>query len=127
MDFVQKRKDHIRWAIEQNPTKITVNRTEKTRSGGGFEENSPALDSIVVRIYTKSSASSKEISDLAGTKQRDVTWSMLADYNADIKAGPNVTDEFDVPGFGHFVIQSVRPQIVKGTIVGYQADLERVI
>ena len=60
------------------------------------------------------------------SKQVDRTWGMLMDYEADVKAGPNVMDEFEVPGLGKFQVLEVYPQKVKGKIVGYQVALEKV-
>nr|BDD46412.1 hypothetical protein 1 [Bacillales bacterium] len=51
---------------------------------------------------------------------------MLADYQADICASPNCTDEFEVQGLGKFIVAAVYPQMSQGLIVGYQADLEKV-
>jgi len=68
----------------------------------------------------------QEVSTLAGTKQVDKAWGMLADWQADIKAGPNVLDEFEVPGMGRFQVLEVYPQRVNGEVVGYQVALERV-
>jgi hypothetical protein len=66
------------------------------------------------------------VSTLAGTKQVDKGWGLLADYQADLRAGTNVKDEFDVLGLGHFVVIAIYPQVVQGQLVGYQADLEKV-
>jgi len=51
---------------------------------------------------------------------------LLADHEAEIKAGTNVLDEFEVTDLGKFQVLAVYPQIVQGQIVGYQADLEKV-
>lgn len=113
-------------AIAENPTDITVRRTEKVDMGGYFDEVTSEHGPFTVRIFQQGSRIPQEISTLAGTKQVDKGWGMLADYQADIKAGPNVVDEFDVPGLGHFRVVAVYPQVVQGQLVGYQADLEKV-
>jgi len=69
----------------------------------------------------------QDVSNLAGTKQLDKSWGMLAGYTASLMAGPNVKDEFDVAGIGHFVIKGVIPQMVGGQVAGYQADIEKVL
>ena len=61
-----------------------------------------------------------------GTKQVETAWGLLAGYEAEIKAGSNVLDEFEVTDLGKFQVLAVYPQIVQGQIVGYQADLEKV-
>lgn len=126
MDIVIRRQQ-VQWNIQQNSTMITINRTEKVETEGHFDESKTVVGPLTVRIFAKKQGNPKETSDLAGTKQTDANWGLLADYQADIKAGPNILDEFDVPGIGHFQISSVLPQIFQGQIVGFQADLEKVM
>ncbi|MFW5436566.1 hypothetical protein [Paenibacillus apiarius] len=125
MDFVQLRRQHIAWNISQNPTSIIIHRTEKRKKGGGYEEKKSALPPITVRIFMARSQIPQTVSALAGTKQTDKTYSLLADEHADIQSGPNVTDRFGAIG-ETFEVVSVQPQVVQGVTVGYQADLERV-
>lgn len=125
MDLVSLRRQHVAWTIQQNPVTITIQRTEKVEVGGSFDEVQSELGPYTVRIFPQGNRIPQEISTLAGTKQIDKGWGLLADYNADIKAGPNVLDEFDTPA-GHFLIKAVYPQYVQGQLVGYQVDLERV-
>jgi len=125
MDLVALRRQHILWAIQQNPTEITIQRTEKKDMGGYFEEVKSTKGPFTVRIFTEGNRIPLDVSTLAGTKQIDKSWGLLADYNADIKAGPNVLDEFNTPA-GHFIIKAVYPQYVQGQLAGYQADLEKV-
>jgi hypothetical protein len=126
MDMVALRRKHTGWAIQQNPTTITINRTEKTDMGGYFEEVKTEVGPFVVRLYGYGTWLPQEVSTLAGTKQVDKTWGMLADCQADIKAGPNVLDRFEVSGMGCFRVLEVYPQVVKGELVGYQVALEKV-
>ncbi len=126
MDLVALRRQHTKWAIQQNPTTITIKRTEKIDMGGYFEEVESEVGPFVVRIYQYGSWVPREISTLAGTKQVDKTWGMLMDHEADVKAGSNVLDEFEVLGIGKFQVLEVYPQKVKGKIVGYQVALEKV-
>lgn len=126
MDMATLRRQHITWSIQQNPTTITIHRTEKIEAGGHFEEAESEVGPFIVRIFSQRSQVPQEVSTLAGTKQTDGTWGMLADWQADIKAGPNVLDEFDAPGMGCFQVLAVYPQIVKGELVGYQVALEKV-
>ncbi len=126
MDLVTLRRHHTKWAIQQNPTTITIRRTEKIDMGGYFEEVESEVGPFVVRIYQYGTWAPQEVNTLAGIKQVDRTWGMLMDYEADVKSGPNVMDEFEVPGLGKFQVLEVYPQKVKGKIVGYQVVLERV-
>lgn len=126
MELVALRRRHTGWAIQQNPATITINRTEKTDLGGYFEETKTEVGPFVVRIYQQSSGVPREVSTLAGTKQVDGAWGMLADWQADIRAGANVQDEFEAPGLGRFQVLEVHQQFVSGELVGHQAVLERV-
>ncbi len=126
MDLITLRRQHTKWAIQQNPTTITIHRTEKIDMGGYFEEVESEVGPFVVRIYQYGTWVAQEVSTLAGTKQVDRTWGMLMDYEADVKAGPNVLDEFEASGMGRFQVLEVYPQKVKGEIVGYQVALEKV-
>jgi len=109
----------------QNPIDITIQRTEKIRSGGGFSETISTLGPFAVRIYANESRIQRSESGLIGSQQKNF-WGLLADDQADIKAGSNVIDVFDVPGLGHFYVVNVYPQVVNGELVGYHVDLERI-
>src|SRR5690606_14188932 len=126
MDLVALRRQHTQWAIQQNPTTITIHRTEKMDAGGYFEEVESEVGPFTVRIYQYGTWVPQEISTLAGTKQVERTWGMLMEYEADVKAGPNVLDEFEVVGIGKFQVLEVYPQVVKGELVGYQVILKKV-
>jgi len=126
MDLVNLRRQHVAWAIQQNPMTIIVQRTEKVDVGGYFDEVTSQHGPYTVRIFQKGSGIPQEISILAGTKQVETAWGLLADHQADLQAGPNVKDEFDVPDLGHFVVIAVFPQKISEQTVGYQVNLEKV-
>lgn len=126
MDFVTIRRQHIAWAIQQNQTVITIQRTRRIDRGGYFEEETHEVGPFVVRIYQTARQAPVTIDTLGGVKQLDRGWGLLADETADIQAGANVKDEFDVEGVGRFQVAAVYPQVVHGVVVGYQADLEKV-
>jgi hypothetical protein len=125
-DLVKLRRQHVAWNIQQNPTQITVQRTTKTDMGGYFDEVISWHGPYTVRVFQEKSSIPQNVSTLAGTKQVDTKWGLLADHQADLQAGPNVKDEFDISDMGHFLVVGVYPQVVQGQIVGYQVDLERV-
>jgi hypothetical protein len=114
------------FSIAQNPATITINRTTKTPQVGGFREEKSQAGPFTVRIFQAKDVELDTISQMSGIKQEAADFGLLADYQADIRAGPNVTDEFDVEGLGHFVVIKVTPQRQAGEIVGYQATLERM-
>lgn len=126
MDITELRRQHITWNIEQNPTTIIIHRIEKIDMGGYFDEQKDEIGPLVVRIYQYGTWVPQEVRTLGGTKQIDRTWGMLADWQADIKAGPNVLDKFEVPQIGSFQVVEVYPQKVGGEVVGYQVALEKV-
>lgn len=127
MSLLETRRRMLTFSIQQNPTTITINRTKKVRQGGGFAEVKTPLDPITVRIFQQKDyvVRVRVISDVSGLKEKVPDFGMLADHNADIRDGPNVRDEFDVPGLGHFVVASVTKMLQSGEVVGYQVDLER--
>lgn len=125
MTTAVKRKEHIRWSINQNPTEITIQRTSKIRSGGGLSEQKTTVGPFTVRIFTSGSGQAVDTGTI-GTKETSAAYSLLADDTADLQAGPNVTDCFQCI-LGSFQITAVYPQIVQGVVCGYQADLEKVI
>jgi len=126
MSLLTTRRKMLAFSIQQNPTTITINHTEKVRQGGGFTENKTTLDPITVRIFQQRDTDIKVVSDTAGIKEKMTDFGLLADHTADIRDGPNTRDEFDIDGLGRFVVASVTTMLQGGEVVGYQVDLERV-
>ena len=93
--------------------------------GGYMDEVESITGPFVVRVFSTSGGSAQEISTLAGTKQVDRYFGLLADFAADIRAGTLVTDEFEAMGM-IFQVKSIYPQKIAGEVVGYQGELERV-
>ncbi|EGQ21074.1 hypothetical protein HMPREF9372_3357 [Sporosarcina newyorkensis 2681] len=122
--IVEMRRRHTRWNILKNPVEIIVSRREKVNAGGYMDEVESVTDPFVVRIFS-SGGSPQEITTLAGQKQVDRHFGLLADYQADIQAGTLVTDEFEAMGM-KFQVKAIYPQTIAGEIVGYQGELERV-
>lgn len=115
-----------RQAIAENPVEITITRIEKVERGGAFEEKKSTVGPFLVRLFNRNSnVLVKEISTLAGMKQVDTRWGMLADWQAEFRVGSNVLDTF-VAFDTTFIITAIYPQTAYGQIVGYQADIEAV-
>ncbi|ACV64904.1 hypothetical protein Dtox_4237 [Desulfofarcimen acetoxidans DSM 771] len=127
MDLVTVRRKNTIWSINQNPVTIIINRTEKVEANGYFNDIPSQVGSLVVRIFQVNGNGNRIESHLVGTKELVHDWALLADWQADLRAGSHVRDEFEVPDMGFFVIKSVYPQRVQGQVVGYQAELEMVI
>lgn len=126
-DLVTMRRNNTIWSISQNPVTIIITRTEKIETEGRFTENTSQVGPITVRIFQAGEDDkARTESQLAGTKSIQSGWGLLADWQADMRTGPNVLDEFEVPGLGRFIVKSVFPQRVQGQLVGYQAELEKV-
>lgn len=119
------RREHTKWSIEQNKTTITIERTQKVDKGGYFDKLKDFLPPQTVRIFSSKSNTSQKVTTLAGEKQVDRHFGLLADYEADVKADTNTKDEFVVDGMT-FIIKSVYPQTINGKLTGYQCELERV-
>ncbi|MEK4025788.1 hypothetical protein [Sporosarcina sp. FSL W7-1283] len=122
--LIDLRRKNTQWNIGQNPIEIMINRREKVNMGGYMDEVESVTGPFVVRIFS-SGGSPQEITTLAGQKQVDRHFGLLADYQADIQAGTLVTDEFEAMGM-KFQVKAIYPQTIAGEIVGYQGELERV-
>lgn len=121
------RKAHIDWNIRQNPTDITIRVTQKVKSGGGFEEVESQIGPLTVRVFVGSRPLKAEtVSERAGRKEVSESYSLLADYAANLPSGPDVTQEFEAYPHGKFRITSVHPQIVQNEVCGYVCELERM-
>ncbi|MDU5945457.1 MAG: Fe-S protein [Paenibacillus macerans] len=119
------RKAHIGWNIRQNPTEVTIRVIQKVKSGGGFEEVKSQIGPLTVRIFVESRERAEIVSEQAGRKEVSDSYSLLADYTANLPSGPDVTQEFEAYPHGKFRITSVHPQIVQNEVCGYVCDLER--
>lgn len=125
-DLVTLRRNNTIWSINQNPVTITITRTEKVETEGHFADNTSQIGPFTVRLFQANEQDVKTKTQLPGTKMIDAGWGLLADWQSDLRAGPNVRDEFEVPGQGFFVVKSVHPQKIQGQVVGNQVTLERV-
>ncbi|RIJ63609.1 hypothetical protein [Rummeliibacillus sp. POC4] len=125
MNIVDLRRNSAIFNINQNPTEIMIHRTEKKKMGGYVDEIEQDVGPFVVRIFVANSSSPQKVTTLAGEKQVDRYFGLLADHQADIQAGTTVKDEFTVNNM-KFLVKAVYPQIADNQIVSYQVELERV-
>ena len=113
--------------IAENPITITISRTERVEQDGAFAEVMNQHGPYTVRLFQNlSQRSARDVTVTPGTKQTDTRWGLAADDSADLRAGPDVTDEFEAAGVGSFRVTAVYPLMLAGAIYGYQAELERV-
>lgn len=124
--IVELRRKHTQWSIKQNPSTITINRTIKQKAQGYIDERNIDVGPFVVRIFNAGSSSPQTVTTLAGEKQTDTYFGILADFEADIQASTTTKDEFVVDGI-RYLVKAIYPQKISGEIVGYQGELERVI
>lgn len=125
MSLVNVRRQHTKWAIEQNPRTITITRTKKIRKQGAVTQVTEQLDPIVARIYTKG-GSPTLVREVQAERLSDRYYSMLVDYQADVQADVDTTDTFVSDGVTYKVV-AVWEQTIHGEVVGYQCDVERVL
>jgi len=125
MQLVELRRKNTLFNINQNPAEIMINRTEKIKMGSYYDDIESVAGPFIVRIFSVGGAT-QEISTLAGQKQVDRHFGLLADYQADIRAGTHVSDEFEAMGM-RFLVKAIYPQTISGQIVGYQGEIERVM
>ena len=126
MNLVEIRGSHTKWAINQNPVMITIQRKVKERKKGYIKEEEYTVGPFMVRIYIRGTSLTPTIQvPVQGERMTDRYYSLLADYNADIRADTDTVDSF-VLGDGVYKIIGVWPQTIHNKIVGYQCDVERV-
>lgn len=115
-----------RRSIDENPTTITITRTERLDRGGYYEQVTRQVGPFRVRIVQWGRRSPVLVADRAGEKMVQPQWGLIAEHTADIRAGPNVTDEFTTPDGRRWRVAGVYPRYVAGQLVGLRADLEQV-
>lgn len=125
MTLVKIRRQHTKWAIDQNPRSVTIKRTMRIQKEGYFDDETIEVGPFVVRIYTKGGSPTVQ-SEVQGERTLDRYYSMLADYKADLKASTHITDTFELNGITYEIV-AVWPQTIHNEIVGYQCDVERVM
>lgn len=107
-----------------NAVVITINRTAKVRHGGGFRQETSTAGPFTVSVFKRNEGRVAPDESVQGTLHRQ-PWGLLADWQADIQAGTEGTDVFDVPGLGRFRVVHVKPDLLGADVWGYQAQLER--
>ena len=125
MNLVEIRRQHTKWAIDQNPITITIERTIKTKKQGYIDDEKMSVGPFVVRLYTVGGAPLVQV-ETQGERMIDRYYNMLMDYTAEPMANINTTDRFTVNDITYEIV-AVWPQTIHGKVVGYQCDVERVM
>lgn len=124
MVTVERRKKDILDTIDENPTEITIKSTiRKVVDGAWSTEDTTKI--LRVRIFQYKNSEISSISDVKGTADISKKYGMVADYLANLDDVSNEEVEFDSP-YGRMEVVAVYPQIVRGSICGYQCELMRV-
>jgi len=121
---IELRRQCTKFAIDEHPTEITINRVTTTpKDNGGKTETKSTIGPLKVRIYEKPRA--KQITDDGGSKRVQSQWWMLAEWDADIRHDQNNTDTFEVDG-KHYTVIGVAKYGHGGEVTSIQAELEAV-
>jgi hypothetical protein len=107
---------------DQNVATITVARRMRAAAGGGFVEVTQEAGPFQVRVY-RTAPGGREETDPTGVVHRDGGWGIIGGPEVDLRAGPDVDDEFDLWGL-RFRVRSVVPVVMGGMTIGIQGDLE---
>lgn len=123
--------------IEENPSDITITRTEKVREGGGFRDVETTVGTVRARLYQEATgrSGSDVLQSTAGLKEIDARWGLLlppemtapngSTIPTALRAGPNVLDTFETV-LGKFEVLAVYPRQDQGEVWGWAATLQKV-
>ena len=123
--LVNMRRKHTEWNISQNPSDIVIQRKGQKREAGKIVNVNTVLPFQRMRLYV-SGGSENVIVETIGEKQTDRYYRLLAPWDADIQAGTEVKDTFEIDG-EKYEVKAVHPQSTHGQIVGKQCQIERVL
>lgn len=112
--------------IDFNPSIITIKRERKIEKDGGLEIIREEIGNIRVRIFLEGEhVVPSLIRGLAGEKDIERKWGLIAEWNADIQASPYVQDRFSCE-LGDFEVVQVSEMIFGGECWGKYVELRRI-
>lgn len=118
-------KKQILKAIGINPTEISIKQVSKVEVDGYLDEKE-IIKNLTVLIYKENNRADIKINTgTIGTSYSNKQYSMIADYAANLETNPKESIQFDCRE-GYMKIKAVYPIVIKGTICGYECDLERI-
>lgn len=138
------RRGHER-LIEENPIDALIQRTERVRKGGGFEELTFYVGLVRGRLHQEASgrAGAEESISTPGILHHEARWGFICAttmqevdpetgaliagaplIETDIQAGAHVTDSFEHERHGTVTITSVYPREDLGVVWGWGAAAE---
>ncbi len=112
--------------IDRNPTIVTINRSVFSASSGGRTETESTVGPISLALYNNVVRTAPKASDISrdAVKYDKVEWSAIAKKDADIRAGANVIDTFEVANVGTFRVHTIVDITTDTTITGKLILLE---
>lgn len=120
----EKTKQIVIKGIQVNPTNIEIKEIKKIEKDGAYEEVEQ-VKNLIVLIYYGSQGQSNVKSDTIGTSYSNKSYSMIADYTADLDVSSRNKITFNCSE-GNMTVSSIKPIVVKETICGYECSLERI-
>lgn len=120
----EKIKNVVIKGIQVNPTNIEIKETIKLEKDGAFEEVETTKNLTVI-IYYQNTSETRKDTDKIGTSYSNKSYSMIADYTANLGANSRNKVIFTCTE-GDMIITAVNPIVVKGVICGYECNLERI-
>ena len=119
----------VRHMIARDTVPVTLTRTGRVRTGGGFAPLTPVtLGPYTALIAERGGAFPRETVTVAGGRTVDNGWAALTGPEIDLfvgKIGDEVEERLSAP-HGTFRVRDKRPIRHGGAITGYQFGLEKV-
>lgn len=124
MTTIQSLRDGTVKLISENPTTITIHRTEyKDDGAGGRYKDERDLPSFVGRLVPSKQQVQKRQNE-AGEMQSS-GWTLIAPWDADIRAGSDVEDAFLVKGKLYRVTRAIK-RAYQGEVYAVHAAVEEL-
>lgn len=122
----EKIKQAVIKGIDVNPSNIEIKFITKVEKDGAFEEVEVVKNLKVIIYYENTSNVNSNIrSETIGTTHSNKTYSMIADYTADLNINSRNNITFTCAE-GVMKISSVNPIVTNEVICGYECSLERI-
>lgn len=119
--IVQIRRKATITSIQQDPIKVQLKRSSKKQGrGGGFDSagDPDTLPEQTFKLYSYGQLWRAGSTEEVGGTSKEVLWSLLAEYDANIQRG-----DYFTWNNRHFIVKFVRPQSLNGYIVEKQVEI----
>jgi hypothetical protein len=112
--------------VRVNPSAITVSRHTTAIVDGARSVAVSSVGPFTVRVYQESTVKSRQEQTDTGRLATEERWGLIAGPNVDLRAEPDVRDEFTIEGLGTFQVLAVHKMTAFGGLFGLQAELSRI-